>query len=122
MRAHPAQGALLDDSPTRRDASREAPARAQAPLRTLPDALLLEGKLALLSVADRPRAPSLARLARSPWIGLLLAILRCIVPLAIACARYFVRPIVRSLQAVSDGIVSMKDHDFSVSIAPAIAT
>jgi two-component system nitrogen regulation sensor histidine kinase NtrY len=81
----------------------------------------LEGKLTLLSVGLMSVAAGLAVAGaawlRSPWIGILLAI-ALVIPLAIACARYFVRPIVRSLQAVGDGIVSMRDHDFSVSIAP----
>ena len=81
----------------------------------------LEGKLTLLSVVLMIAAAALAVASaawlKSPWYGALLAIALAI-PLAIACARFFIQPIVRSLQAVSDGIVSMRDHDFSVSIAP----
>src|SRR5262245_54449031 len=81
----------------------------------------LEGKLALLGVGLATIAAGLAVASaawlKSPWIGILLA-LALIIPLAILSARFFLHPILGSLQAVSDGIVSMRDHDFSVSIAP----
>ena len=41
----------------------------------------------------------------------------CIAPVALLWSRVIVRPVRRTLQAVSDGISSMKDRDFSVSIA-----
>jgi two-component system nitrogen regulation sensor histidine kinase NtrY len=81
----------------------------------------LEGKLALLGAALLALIATVGAAATawigSPWTGALLAMVIA-VPLAIVAARSFIRPIVRSLQAVSDGIVSMKDHDFSVSISP----
>ncbi|HMN43919.1 MAG TPA: ATP-binding protein [Povalibacter sp.] len=47
-----------------------------------------------------------------------LATLIVVVMLSLFCARYLTRPYRNTLQAISDGIVSMKDRDFSVSIAP----
>lgn len=81
----------------------------------------LEGKFALLSVtlillAIGATAGLLAWL-NSPFIAALVAAL-LVVPLAIFAARIFMRPITRTLQALSDGITSMKDRDFSVSITP----
>src|SRR5690242_8272912 len=81
----------------------------------------LEGKLALLAgvlaLLTAALVATLAYWSGSPltafYAGLLIA-----VPLAIVVARLFIRPVVRTLQAVSDGVLSMKDHDFSVSIAP----
>lgn len=80
----------------------------------------LEGKLALLVVSlmllAAALAVALAAWLKSAWIGVLLA-LALLIPLALAAARYFLRPVMRSIQAVSDGVLSMKDHDFSLSIA-----
>lgn len=57
-----------------------------------------------------------------PWLGTPvsagLAAIAIVVPIAIVWSRLIVRPVRRTLQAVSDGISSMKDRDFSVSIAP----
>src|SRR5688500_11242003 len=81
----------------------------------------LEGKLTLLCASLLALVAALAAAASiwlgSAWTGALLG-LALALPLATFAARSFIRPIMRSLQAVSDGIVSMKDHDFSVSISP----
>lgn len=82
----------------------------------------LEGKLALFAVVLVLLTAALIA-ALSRWldslyqaftVGIALA-----TPLAIFAARRIARPIVGTLQAVSDGIVSMKDRDFSISIGPA---
>jgi nitrogen fixation/metabolism regulation signal transduction histidine kinase len=52
----------------------------------------------------------------SVWSAALVAV-ALITPVAIIWSRIVVRPVRRTLQAVSDGISSMKDRDFSVSIA-----
>lgn len=81
----------------------------------------LEGKLALMATA-------LALLAivvyagaftwlRSVWVALAAALL-VTVPLSILAVRALIRPVVRTAQAIGDGIVSMKDGDFSMSITP----
>jgi two-component system nitrogen regulation sensor histidine kinase NtrY len=79
----------------------------------------LEGKLALLSVvlacAAVAVATGIAAWLESPSIAIGLALL-IIVPIAVIAARWFVRPVARTLLAVSDGITSMKDRDFSISI------
>src|SRR5262245_23854119 len=84
----------------------------------------LEGKLTALAIGLALATATLVALI-ADWtnsyflgfiVGLTLATL-----LAVALARYFLRPVARTLQAVSDGIVSMRDHDFSVSISPASA-
>lgn len=81
----------------------------------------LEGKLALLSVALILLAilavAGLIAWLDSPFIAALAASL-VVIPLAVFAARRFMRPITRTLEAVSDGITSMKDRDFSVSITP----
>jgi nitrogen fixation/metabolism regulation signal transduction histidine kinase len=81
----------------------------------------LEGKLTLFCASLLAIVAALAAAAStwlgSAWTGALLGFALAL-PLAIFAARAFIRPIARSLQAVSDGIVSMKDHDFSVSISP----
>ncbi len=46
------------------------------------------------------------------------ATLIVLVPLGLAAARSLTRPFANTVQAISDGIVSLKDRDFSVSIAP----
>ena len=81
----------------------------------------LEGKFALLSVLlillANIAAAALFAWLNSPFIAALVAAL-LVIPLAIFAARIFMRPITRTLQALSDGITSMKDRDFSVSITP----
>jgi two-component system, NtrC family, nitrogen regulation sensor histidine kinase NtrY len=82
----------------------------------------LEGKLALFVTGWAVLGAALAALLTA-WIGIpLLAFLLSLLivtPMAALSARWFLRPVTRTLQAVSDGISSMKDRDFSVSITPA---
>ncbi|MET0496750.1 MAG: ATP-binding protein, partial [Steroidobacteraceae bacterium] len=81
----------------------------------------LEGKLALLSVALVAVAIAacgvLVLWFESPTIAVLGALIVA-VPIAILVARWFMGPIRRTLEAVSDGIGSMRDRDFSVSTTP----
>ena len=81
----------------------------------------LEGRLALLCVGLAALAIAIAAgsfaMFGSTWLAALLALL-FLIPVALFAARFFARPVVRTMQAVSDGIVSMKDRDFSVSITP----
>ena len=78
-------------------------------------------KLVLLCVGSAAMAVAIA-FGVLPWLetplsaGLLA--LSITVPFALAWSRFIVRPVHRTLQAVADGISSMKDHDFSISIAP----
>lgn len=79
----------------------------------------LEGKLALVCAVLVMAAVALAVLimawfeSRAAAFGLAALLM---VPISIITARWFLEPVSRTLLAVSDGIVSMKDHDFSVSI------
>src|SRR5262249_12071951 len=84
----------------------------------------LEGKLTFLAIGLALVTAALVALIAN-WtssyvlgfiVGLGIAAL-----FAIALARYFMAPVARTIQAVSDGIVSMRDHDFSVSISPSSA-
>lgn len=63
---------------------------------------------ALTALAARFLSPLLAGLAA----------LLAVAPLLLWLARRLTRPWVRVLRAVCDGIVSLRDHDFSVSVAP----
>ena len=82
----------------------------------------LEGKLALfgfgLVVVVAALVAALTHWLGSPWpaftIGLALA-----TPLAVLAARYYMRPVAKTLLAVGDGIASLTDRDFSVSISAA---
>ncbi|MFL6550423.1 MAG: sensor histidine kinase [Povalibacter sp.] len=81
----------------------------------------LEGKLAAWSVVLAIVAMGIyAGLYR--WLGsipiALLGTVIAIVPIGLIAARSFTRPIVETVAAIGDGIASMKDRDFSVSIAP----
>ena len=80
----------------------------------------LEGKLTLIGLLVVAVAAGVATLLLL-WLGSpLLAFLAAVLLAALAViagARWFVRPLVRTLQAVGDGIASMRDRDFSVSIA-----
>jgi two-component system, NtrC family, nitrogen regulation sensor histidine kinase NtrY len=82
----------------------------------------VEGRLALFSIALILLAAALVA-ALDAWLDsrLLAFLIGAIVsiPIGVFGARYFVRPLASTVQAVSDGIVSMKDRDFSVSIKPA---
>src|SRR5262245_21497009 len=84
----------------------------------------LEGKLTLFAIALAVVTATLVALisqwTSSYFLGLIIGL--CIAAfLAIGLARLYMAPVVRTVQAVSDGIVSMRDHDFSVSISPASA-
>lgn len=88
----------------------------------------LEGKFALVCVGSivltAALVAGLAVAFGQPLDAMLtpaLAALLPLVPLGILAARWFMRPVASTLQAVADGITSMKDRDFSVSIAPAEA-
>src|SRR5690606_25902928 len=79
----------------------------------------LEGKLALVCAVLVCAAVGLAALIDSWWgtsPGAFLVAMAILVPIAIYAARRFMRPVARTLLAVSDGIASMQDRDFSVSI------
>jgi nitrogen fixation/metabolism regulation signal transduction histidine kinase len=79
----------------------------------------LEGKLALL-IAGLMVAAIMLAAALSHWLDSLLAgslAATLLLAPAVLIARWFMRPIRRTLEAVSDGINSMKDRDFSVSIS-----
>lgn len=82
----------------------------------------LEGRLALFGVGLILLAAALVA-ALAVWFGSpLLAFvvgLAIVTPLGIFGAQYVVRPVVKTVRAVSDGIVSLTDRDFSVSIAMA---
>jgi nitrogen fixation/metabolism regulation signal transduction histidine kinase len=78
------------------------------------------GKLVLFAVGIAgltiAMAFSLQSFFVSPVSAALVA-LALVTPIAIIWARFVLRTVRRTLQAVSDGITSMKDRDFSVSIA-----
>lgn len=80
----------------------------------------LEGKLALL-IASVVLLAIVFAAVLTQWLssslGATLAAAIIFIPLAVFAARWFMRPVARTLQAVGDGIVSMKDRDFSISIA-----
>lgn len=79
----------------------------------------LEGKLALVAAGLVMVAAAIA-VAVALWLdsGVLAFAFALVLtlPLAIVSARWFVRPVARTLLAVADGIASMKDRDFSLSI------
>ncbi len=82
----------------------------------------LEGKLALfgfgLVIVVAALVAALTEWLGSPWsaftVGIALA-----TPLAVLAARYYMRPVAKTLLAVGDGIASLTDRDFSVSISAA---
>lgn len=79
----------------------------------------LEGKLALvcaLLVCLVAALVAFAGLWFQSWLTAVLIALLLMLPVAVLAARWFVRPVARTLVAVSDGITSMKDRDFSMSI------
>ena len=80
----------------------------------------LEGKIALLTAtcAGLTAAISLAleHALGVTWLSLLIA-LAIAVPLIVIFTRRFARPLRRTLRALTDGISSLRDNDFSVSIA-----
>ncbi|HKU14208.1 MAG TPA: ATP-binding protein [Steroidobacteraceae bacterium] len=81
--------------------------------------LSLEARLALFSFAVVLCAAALVagllQWLRSPLLAFLIG-LAVATPLAILGARYVMRPLAKTLLAVGDGIVSLTDHDFSMSI------
>jgi len=82
--------------------------------------LSLEGKLtALLSAAAA--AAALLSLAiggwlQSAWLGVACALL-LVVPLALFTARALTKPLLSLLRALSGSVASLRDGDFSVSLA-----
>lgn len=80
----------------------------------------LEGKLALVCVLLVCLVAGViagAAVWLESWTVSILIALVVMIPVALLAARSFIRPVVRTLLAVSDGITSMKDRDFSVSIS-----
>ncbi len=79
----------------------------------------LEGKLALfgfgLVLVVAAMVAALSRWLDSTWLAFLIGI-SIAGPLATLAARYYMRPIAKTLMAVGDGIASLTDRDFSVSI------
>lgn len=79
----------------------------------------LEGKLTLVSAVLACFVAIVAAGAAiwlESWLAGVLVALIVAIPLAILVSRWFVRPVTRTVLAVGDGITSMKDRDFSVSI------
>jgi two-component system nitrogen regulation sensor histidine kinase NtrY len=79
----------------------------------------LEGKLALfglvLVAVVAALVAFLSQWLDSPWLAFLIG-LAVATPLAIVAARYYMKPVAKTLRAVGDGIASLTDRDFSVSI------
>jgi two-component system, NtrC family, nitrogen regulation sensor histidine kinase NtrY len=82
----------------------------------------LEGKLALfgcgLVLLAAALVAVLARWFGSPLLAFMIT-LALVTPIGILGARYFMQPVVKTLHAVSDGITSLTDRDFSMSISAA---
>jgi two-component system nitrogen regulation sensor histidine kinase NtrY len=82
----------------------------------------LEGKLALfglgLVLAVAALVAALSHWLDSPWLAFLVG-LAVASPFAALAARFYMQPIAKTLQAVGDGIASLTDRDFSVSISAA---
>lgn len=80
----------------------------------------LEGKVALLSVTcaglTAVIALALERALGITWLSLLLT-LTIVVPLIVIVSQRFARPLRATLRAVADGVSSLRDNDFSISIA-----
>ena len=79
----------------------------------------LEGKLALfgflLVAAVAALVAFLSRWLGSPWLAFLVGV-AVATPLVTIAARYYMKPVSNTLRAVGDGIASLTDRDFSVSI------
>lgn len=79
----------------------------------------LEGKLALLllgaAVLAAVIASALTAWTGNPWLGGVLAVALCIVPVAWA-AHTSMQPIRRLLRALSGSVASYRDGDFSISL------
>ena len=80
----------------------------------------LEGKVALLVglcvIVGVAAGASLVSATGSPWLGGLLG-LALGLPLALFLARRFMAPVNRVLQALTDGVRSLLDADYSMSLA-----
>jgi two-component system, NtrC family, nitrogen regulation sensor histidine kinase NtrY len=80
----------------------------------------LEGKLALfgfgLVLIVAALVAFLSRWLGSPWLAFFVG-LAIATPLATVAARYYMKPVAKTLRAVGDGIASLTDRDFSVSIS-----
>ncbi|TAN06241.1 MAG: HAMP domain-containing protein [Rhodanobacteraceae bacterium] len=79
----------------------------------------LEGKLALLlfgaAIVAAVLAAVLAELIGSAWLGAVIAIAACLLPLAWA-AHAAMQPVRRLLRALSGSVASYRDGDFSISL------
>lgn len=79
-----------------------------------------EGKLALIvggaSIMTAAVAAGLYALSGSGWLSLLFSAAIC-VPLWVWLLHAFMAPVNRLLQALTSGVASLRDNDFSVSIA-----
>jgi two-component system nitrogen regulation sensor histidine kinase NtrY len=82
----------------------------------------LEGKLALFGFVLVLFAAGLVA-ALSSWLGspslAFLVGVAVATPIATLGARYYMRPVAKTLRAVGDGIASLSDRDFSMSISAA---
>ena len=80
----------------------------------------LEGKLTLLMAITAAIAAALttglSAWLQVTWLGSLFALLLTL-PLAIIVARLFAAPLMRALHALVGSVVSLRDGDFSVSLA-----
>jgi nitrogen fixation/metabolism regulation signal transduction histidine kinase len=79
----------------------------------------LEGRLALfgfvLVAVVAALVAFLSRWLGSPWLAFLVGV-AVATPLVTLAARYYMKPVANTLRAVGDGIASLTDRDFSVSI------
>jgi nitrogen fixation/metabolism regulation signal transduction histidine kinase len=80
----------------------------------------LEGKIALLTatgaVLTGAIAVALERAFDSTWLSLFVTFVIAL-PVIVVASRRFAGPLRRTLRALTDGISSLRDNDFSVSIA-----
>ncbi|HZF26434.1 MAG TPA: ATP-binding protein [Steroidobacteraceae bacterium] len=80
----------------------------------------LEGKVALLSATCAGLTAAIALALEHAlgltWLSLLLTLVIA-VPLIVIVSQRFARPIRATLRAVADGVSSLRDSDFSISIA-----
>jgi nitrogen fixation/metabolism regulation signal transduction histidine kinase len=80
----------------------------------------IEGKLTALLAAAAVAAALLSfwigAWLQTPWLGVVFALL-LVVPLALVVARALTRPLLSLLRALSGSVASLRDGDFSVSLA-----
>jgi two-component system nitrogen regulation sensor histidine kinase NtrY len=80
----------------------------------------LEGKLAAVVISSIVVTAALAALffqiTTSIWLAVLFAV-AIAVPLSLWLLRWFMRPVNRVIQALVGGVASLRDNDFSISIA-----